>query len=75
MPTYDFECQGCGEVTEIFVRSGEDSIRCAQCGGTDLDRLISAPAIVTRGGSRSGSSSSSCARRSCSGCTSSCSKP
>ncbi len=44
MPIFEFECRGCDERFEIFVR-GETALVCPSCEGTDLKKLISLPRI------------------------------
>ncbi|MDY6908241.1 MAG: zinc ribbon domain-containing protein [Chloroflexota bacterium] len=43
MPVYEFRCQGCGRKVSLFVRSISSPLspQCPQCGGTELERLIS----------------------------------
>jgi len=41
MPTYDFKCRDCGEVSEVFVRSFNSKVRCPKCGGENMERLFS----------------------------------
>jgi putative FmdB family regulatory protein len=48
MPIYDYRCQGCGEISEIFLR-GEDnteSIVCPVCGSKRVERLFSASYLM-----------------------------
>ncbi len=41
MPTYDYECNECGEVTEIFHGINKGAKRkCPHCGRLKLKRLI-----------------------------------
>lgn len=51
MPTYDYECGACGEVTEFFQRFSEAPKRkCPSCGKLRLKRLIgSGGGIIFRG--------------------------
>jgi len=46
MPIYDFKCRGCGHKFEELVRLGETP-DCPSCNGSDLERLISIPAVST----------------------------
>lgn len=47
MPIYDFRCQQCGKVSEIFVRSvGGHATRCPDCDSENLERLISASYVI-----------------------------
>jgi len=42
MPMYDYHCQACGHDFETLVRAGSTPA-CPQCGGTALDKQVSAP--------------------------------
>ena len=42
MPLYDFRCTGCGQRFELLVRGNAAPV-CPHCGGTALDKQISAP--------------------------------
>ncbi len=48
MPVYDFRCQECGEVTELFlsVSSEDKKPICQSCGSHNMERMISAPSIL-----------------------------
>lgn len=46
MPIYDFKCRACGHVFEELVKLGQTP-DCPECGGNDLETLISLPAIST----------------------------
>ncbi|WP_454731014.1 MULTISPECIES: FmdB family zinc ribbon protein [Cupriavidus] len=43
MPLYDYLCQACGHRFETLVRAGATPA-CPRCGGTALDKQVSAPA-------------------------------
>ena len=45
MPIYEFHCENCGNRFETLVRNQEEHISCDQCGGSELKKLISVPAI------------------------------
>ncbi len=48
MPLYDFKCRACGKVTE-FLLSGhahDTEQLCPNCGSRNLERLMSAPALL-----------------------------
>lgn len=51
MPTYDYECQGCGHTFEEFQSmSAEPLKKCPECGKPELQRLIGAGAgIIFKG--------------------------
>jgi putative FmdB family regulatory protein len=44
MPIYDYKCQECGEVAEIYLNSvdGSRPIACPACGSEKMQKLISA---------------------------------
>jgi len=47
MPIYDYKCQDCGKVSELFFRSDDsEDINCPHCGSRNLKRLISAPHVI-----------------------------
>ncbi|NLX96812.1 MAG: zinc ribbon domain-containing protein [Rhodopirellula sp.] len=52
MPTYDYECDGCGHAFELFQRISENPKRkCPKCGKQKLRRLIGAGAAIMFKGS------------------------
>lgn len=46
MPIYDFKCRVCGHVFDELVKLGATP-DCPSCGGRDLERLVSLPAVST----------------------------
>jgi putative FmdB family regulatory protein len=48
VPIYDYKCRACGQTFEELVKLGETP-PCPSCRSTDLERLISLPAISTQG--------------------------
>jgi putative FmdB family regulatory protein len=49
MPLYEYECQECGERTEVVQKFSDDPLStCSSCGGA-LKKLVSAPAIQFKG--------------------------
>lgn len=46
MPIYDFKCRGCGHEFEELVKVGQ-SADCPVCGGSDVEKLVSLPAVST----------------------------
>jgi len=48
MPIYEYKCETCGRITEIFHHGHEEhSIPvCSACGGTNLKKVFSTPAMV-----------------------------
>lgn len=67
MPIYEFRCLRCGHVFELFqVRSEEDvEVKCPECGGQQIERVMSRVSISTSGGSRPHSTIRSCAGGTC----------
>ncbi|MCK4835242.1 MAG: zinc ribbon domain-containing protein [Candidatus Aminicenantes bacterium] len=50
MPIYDYKCQKCGQVTEIFQKTmTQKTVSCARCGSTNMEKLLSAPAAILNG--------------------------
>ncbi len=49
MPIYEYQCDDCGDRTEVLQRLSDDKLKeCGKCGGA-LQRLISAPAVQFKG--------------------------
>ena len=49
MPLYEYQCQSCGDTTEVIQRMSDPPLStCERCGG-DLKKLISAPAFQFKG--------------------------
>jgi putative FmdB family regulatory protein len=47
VPIYDFRCEQCGKISEIFVRSAADQdVGCPECGSGKMERLISSSYLV-----------------------------
>ena len=44
MPIYEYTCRGCAHQFEALIR-GTDVPGCPKCGGADLERLFSLPAV------------------------------
>jgi len=47
MPIHDFHCAQCNQTFELHVRHS-DTPQCPQCGSTELEKLMSAPAPAGR---------------------------
>lgn len=45
MPLYEYECKKCGTQFELLIRPGDNPPACVQCGGTDLEKLLSQVAV------------------------------
>lgn len=49
MPTYVYECNGCGEQTELVQRVTDEPLKsCPEC-GESVRKLLFAPAIMFKG--------------------------
>ena len=46
MPIYEYKCRECGNEFEALVRKS-DTPNCPSCKGTELERLLSLPALKT----------------------------
>jgi len=44
MPIFEYRCRGCRHAFETLVRPGSPAA-CPKCAGTDLEKLLSLPAI------------------------------
>lgn len=45
MPLYEYRCRGCSHTFEEFVPAASESgVRCPECEGAELERLIALPA-------------------------------
>ena len=46
MPIYEYRCRNCGATFEVLMR-GEDAVVCPHCGNSSLEKLLSAPAVLS----------------------------
>jgi len=48
MPIYDYKCQDCSEILEIFIREVDNatSIACPACGSERMERVLSASYLL-----------------------------
>lgn len=49
MPLYEYECSSCGRFEKIRKFSDKPLKACPTCGGAEVQRLLSAPAIQFKG--------------------------
>lgn len=49
MPIYEYRCQNCGERVEVWLRSWGEEPRCPNCESALLQKLFSAPYVISRG--------------------------
>jgi putative FmdB family regulatory protein len=62
MPIYEYLCKNCGEQVEVLIRPstgsghgpGSGAPSCPQCGSPLLEKLFSAPNVISRWGQPSG---------------------
>jgi putative FmdB family regulatory protein len=45
MPMFEYACKKCGKEFETLVRPNTDPPACPACQGTELEKLISIPAV------------------------------
>jgi len=49
MPLYEYKCDQCGEVFEVFQKISDPPMKiCIRCGGT-VSKMLSSPAIQFKG--------------------------
>ena len=62
MPMYEYRCNKCDAVSEILtgVSMEEPSVNCAECGSTDLQKLISLSNFNVRQPVASGKTAAPC---------------
>ncbi len=48
MPIYEYKCQTCGAISELFVQGTDEkqSIKCLTCESTDVEKLLSVPNVM-----------------------------
>jgi putative FmdB family regulatory protein len=46
MPIYEYRCRTCNATFEVLVR-GNNAVTCPHCGGSSLDKLLSAPVMLS----------------------------
>ena len=60
MPIFEYKCEQCGHVMEVLQKSRKAGKQtCAECGGTDMKKLLSGFAV--RKGSSNSPACDSCA--------------
>jgi putative FmdB family regulatory protein len=47
MPIYEYRCTNCGAHVEALVRSRSQQPRCTECGSSQLEKLLSAPYVMS----------------------------
>jgi putative FmdB family regulatory protein len=53
MPLFEYQCQDCGQVFEVFTQQPEPSAtaKCPACGKTNVERVLSPFSRTTSSGS------------------------
>lgn len=46
MPIFEYRCQDCGVAFEALLR-GNEEVKCPQCGSMSLEKLLSAPVVLS----------------------------
>jgi putative FmdB family regulatory protein len=46
VPIYEYRCADCGQTFEALVRAGRTA-HCPECGGTALDKLLTAATVLS----------------------------
>jgi len=49
MPIYDFKCQECGKVSELFLRATDQVAHCPDCGSDKMEKLVAASYMIKMG--------------------------
>jgi putative FmdB family regulatory protein len=47
MPIYEYQCPACGQKTELLVRTDSVAPSCPSCGNPLLEKLFSAPYVMS----------------------------
>jgi putative FmdB family regulatory protein len=60
MPIFEYQCKKCGHAFDALQKLGEAALtKCPECGKPALEKLVSAPAVQTKGGAGARSSEGS----------------
>lgn len=70
MPIYEYECSQCNEEFETLVIGSSERVRCPQCKGESVKRLMSACGFKSSGNFTPSSGSSGCDTCSSNNCSS-----
>jgi len=75
VPLYEFRCEKCDQVIELLCRVGSagKGLKCPECGGKKMQRLMSVCAVRSKGEGGAmtsvGSSCSTCTSGDCASCS------
>ncbi|KPJ63370.1 MAG: hypothetical protein AMS15_00650 [Planctomycetes bacterium DG_23] len=52
MPIYEYKCEDCGKVSEVFQKkvNAQEKPACPSCGSKRLAKLISVPSVSVKSG-------------------------
>lgn len=67
MALYEYRCEDCGKVSEILVRSTDETPLCAHCGSEKLEKLFSGFAVNMAPSRSSAAAAPSCSTGCCGG--------
>ena len=71
MPIYEFKCLKCDNYQEFLLKSSDEQmeLKCSQCGGEDLERVLSTTQHVVSGssGGQGPAAGASVTNRTCAG--------
>ncbi|MBW1997419.1 MAG: zinc ribbon domain-containing protein [Deltaproteobacteria bacterium] len=49
MPIYEYRCRKCGHVSEYLTdMNGDQVVSCKNCGSKGMEKLLSAPSLLSR---------------------------
>lgn len=67
MPIYEFRCVNCGSIQEFILTGSDEKIemKCRECGGEELERVMSTTNFAMGGSAGPKSSGPSATTRSC----------
>lgn len=63
MPVYDYRCNDCGNITEVFVQNSESkAYKCVNCGSQSMEKLFSSSYMIKMGTQSAPESTTCCGR-------------
>ncbi len=67
MPIYEFRCAGCGNIQEFILTGSNQEVemKCRECGGEDLERVLSSTNYAMGSSGSSQNSGPSATTRTC----------
>lgn len=68
MPLYEYDCKTCQHSVEVLLNRSDEQPECPECGGHQLERLLSVPATpAVRSGMSLPTAAQSCGAPRCCG--------